>query len=464
MNNKLVSLALWCPVVLYFGYLLFFAVNVPQLDDFGAIFVSVMDLKRSASFREFWYVLLNYHNEHRIAYTRLVAWLVSLLSGGVIDFRMLIALGSLSLLGIWWVFYRAFCWMQRPLWYFVPVSFLLFQLQYFENTFFAMASLQNFGVWCWSGLSLCLLIVPAETRQLRARFWAALGLAVLATYTSGNGLLALVVGGGVLLYLRRYRELLLWIPVACFILWAYLAGNKPLQQGAVSVAWSDRIMAVPGFLGAFVGKSSAGLAGVAVVGTALWLSVVTLGGLPLLRTYREGRPVTDQTRARLLLTALFAVIFLTALAIALNRPPDDIVSTSRYKISSILAVIVAYLLLIQSFRSAWRPAVGRLFLLAGVGFCSFTYWKNTPFVADLRSVLLQDAAEFAQNRAVSSWKKVAHFAPYKQWRMAVGNGLYLLPSGLFESETDREPRRQAMLMDTTRRAFPETVFRPSATP
>ena len=406
-----VAFSLLLPGLLFVGWIFRFAVNVPQWDDFSVL-ATLRYLKEFGDFATRLRSLLVFHNEHRIVYTRLVAWVVTGFGNEPINFRGLLFVGNASVLGLLWLLFASFRRSGLPAWAWVPVPFLLVQMQYFENCFFAMASLQNLTVWLWAGLSL---------RFLRRDAWAGVALggmfALLSTGTSGNGLLVWGVGGALLVVQRRYLHFLVWGIVAGLVASKYLdgMGTPALPSAPLSVG-----LAVLGYLGAAVG---AGL------GTALPAAVgLVLVGLVVWAGWQEGRRLgtalwTSETGYWL---AFAGFVGASAVAIALHRDPSDVVSISRYRIGSALMVVLTYLLTVRSRSPHRLPRWAVMLLVAGsVTFWATTYHRALPHVLALRTSLLQDAADFEHaGRLTNKAYRARKYHPEHEWAEAVRWDLY----------------------------------------
>ena len=79
-----------CPIILFIGVWLFLTVNVPYWDDYSA-FIKYFSEPWPAR----WAHLFDFHNEHRIVTTRLLADALVALNGGAFNFRAMMAVGNL---------------------------------------------------------------------------------------------------------------------------------------------------------------------------------------------------------------------------------------------------------------------------------------------------------------------------------------------------------------------------------
>ena len=115
-----------------------YAVNIPHWDD-HALKAFQVNYNKSSSFVEKIQLIFAQHNEHRIALTRLFSLLIYEIKG-TIDYRWLMILGNLSLIGT----FSLLCLILKKhncsgepfaVFYFIPISFLFFGLQLHENLF-----------------------------------------------------------------------------------------------------------------------------------------------------------------------------------------------------------------------------------------------------------------------------------------------------------------------------------------
>lgn len=404
-----VALSSAIPILLFGCWIVRFGVNVPQWDDFSVL-ATLRYLNEFGDVNTRLRSLLAFHNEHRIVFTRLTAWAVSGISGGPVDFRVLLFIGNASVPGLLGLLFVSFRRSGLPAWAWVPVPFLLVQMQYFENCFFAMAALQNLTVWLWAGLSLWLLRRPSWSGVVLGGVFA-----LLATGTSGNGLLVWPVGVAWLAVQRRWAHLLPWGLGAVGVTVAYLGGMampaEPLKAAYIG-------QALFGYLGAAAGA-----------GTGLPFAVgLLLTGLVIWAGWRE----TQRLQAGLWASetgfwlALTGFVGLSAVAIALHRDPNDVVSVSRYRIGPALMVTLTYLLTVRAVGPRRVPRWAVLALIAGsVVFWAATYRRALPHVLATRTALLQDAADFEHSGRLSNRAyQIRGYRPEREWAEAVRWDLY----------------------------------------
>ena len=202
MKNKSTYLA-WAlialPIILYFYFLSEYSLNIPKWDD-HALKAFILEFENANGFLAKFQTFFKQHNEHRIAFDRLITLIVFKIHG-TIDYRWLMWVGNFTLIGTTFIFYKIFQKQKASLWFFVPVPFILFQLQLWENTFWGLAALQNFGI-----IFFIYGLIYLISSDKKTHFYLALIFVFFATYTSGNGITVFPICIVLLLLQRRFKE------------------------------------------------------------------------------------------------------------------------------------------------------------------------------------------------------------------------------------------------------------------
>ncbi len=188
-----VYVLLLTPLVLVGVAVATYAVNFPFWDDY-LVQQHLLSIRSGGSLLRRLSLFFDQHWEHRIVWTRLIFYGFYKLNG-TLNYAILPWIGLSGLVAVLGLLFLAFRRLRLPLLWFAPVPFWLFTLQSHENVIWAMASIQNFWV-----LAFALGAFYALARRTRVGRWAALVLAVTATFTSGNGALVLVAGLLLLIY------------------------------------------------------------------------------------------------------------------------------------------------------------------------------------------------------------------------------------------------------------------------
>ncbi len=242
-----VVLLLLLPVIVVSATVLYYAVNIPYWDDY-LVQDQLQMLVRQPTWMEQMQHLFDQHWEHRIVWTRLI-FLAFYRLNGSLNYYDLTLIGVSGLFILTGILFAAFRKLNLPLVYFIPVPFWLCTLQSHENLIWAMASLQNFYVLVFvTGTFYALALNTSQSRITAA------GLATLATFTSGNGVLALLIGLCVLVLQRHTRWAIAWAVLTGLCLFAYFTDYRRVDffPSPFSYSYVDWIKAYFVFLGGFL--------------------------------------------------------------------------------------------------------------------------------------------------------------------------------------------------------------------
>lgn len=332
------------PIIVYFFIIIKYTVNIPSADDYDMLsfFEQFRNLSDNAEKIK---LLFIQHSEHRIVFNRLIL-LLSYYLTGTVNFKLFIVLGNLSLLASLFVFYKALRKNNHPIYYFLPIPFILFQLQYFENSTWALASLVNFSVILFSYLSLYFLIEKGWIP-----FVIAVVLAIIATFTSGSGIFTFIVGALLLMLQKRYKfELPVWI--ALFVVCAafYFHDYKSVgEQTSIFTSVTTYPHKILIFFVAFLGSSLnlSGSVGI-YVAIASGFAFCAFYAYLIRIKYYESNP---------LVFGLLLLIIISAAAAAVSRYNSGVFQAflSRYKIHSTILLVLTYIVVVDLYSKKVKP-------------------------------------------------------------------------------------------------------------
>ncbi len=349
------------PLLAYFAMLARLWFDAPIWDDYDTILRSANAMHDAATPAGWWAALLAQHNDHRIVVMRLVTQASILLTGGV-DFRALMAIGNLAVVGVFAIACLAFRETATAA-AIAAAAFLQFQWSYYEATLMASAAVPNLGVIFFS-----LACLAMATRAGAAAAAACVAFGLLAAGSQTNGLLALPLAAiAAFLAGRRPRAALL--AMAALVLWGlhFTHYTRMPNQPSLTAAFGDPVTAAKLFVvvlgSAWTGVRGAALLGLAVVAALAWL---TLKG-----AWRK-HPAAGW---------LVAFLVLSAGAAAAARTGLGVHHASRYAIysSTLLATI---LLAAHSLGGPWRRAPSAGVLAACVAACVGFSALAWPYVVD----------------------------------------------------------------------------------
>ncbi len=390
-----------------------FAVNVPKWDD-HALKNFLLLFQQETTLSGKVYQVFKQHNEHRIVWDRLITWLDYTLFGKL-SYVHLMAVGNLSLVGLLAIFglvirqedERNFAQIgQRSIWYAVPVACLLFNLAQWENMFWGMAALQNFSILLWVAGSIYLL---AYTRHE----WAALGLSVLATLTSGNGLVIWPITLGILLHqvltsaprIRSWQPLIRQTVGALVSIGLYFTGyQKPDVTPSAKVGPAQLIQGWLAFTGSAAEAFPLGspFRNCVLLG-GMMLMLVLVFALTLIRQQGFSRPWPP---AAYFFVGMAGFLLATGAVVTWSRVGFSLETliTSRYKIYSLSLLSLLFVYAVVTLPRRFQ----RVTLWTGLAAGGTLAWLSYPAYIDqtrrLQQYLLTSQFNwtYTENRPVST--------------------------------------------------------------
>lgn len=375
------------PILLYYTWVCFWGIDCPQLDDF-AVLTTMVDLNKAITFKEELEIWFIPHNEHRIVFTRLIFWLVGTTDNGAVDIYKVLLIGNLTLIGLASIFYRAICQMQQSWVYALAISYTLFQMQFFENTFFGMAAVQNIGIYLWLGLS-CWNI--AQVPQCSKKLLWAFVFGIFATFTSGNGMVVFPAGAITLWIAGSRKASIIWTIGGLIVILIYLSGVQHQSHNSSPIQILQGSM---GYLGSLTGVSTGKwipiIAGciIVMIGIILNLNLVFAQFISI---QVFSKPV------QLFLFAFFIAMIATGCMISMNRDVVLAISTPRYKIGSAVVGCLIILMIANTRISPYNSfLIGLACAIGSSIFCFMTYYKMTPIIRANQIEYLNNIQAFRQ--------------------------------------------------------------------
>ncbi|MCU0341794.1 MAG: hypothetical protein MUE30_18115, partial [Spirosomaceae bacterium] len=360
MNKRSLAalLVTFALMVVYYQLWNRYAINIPKWDD-HAFKATILNFEKADSFDGKLYELYRQHNEHRVGLTRLVAVLDYKIFGKL-NYVHLMLVGNLALLLIWWILTRFFKPLPGAIWYTLPITAFWFSLAFWENAFWGMAAIQNFWVVGWAVLTFWRL---SRTDNY---WWWAFPMALMAVFTSGNGLLVPPIALLVLLIQKRWKEAGIWTLYSTLLIGLYF---WDYQRPPTDLSGTGFKTLLKGFL-LLCGSLIEGLPfGDFPVQMPLWgggllffVSFCLL--LYQLRSYWKRQFELDAFDYFYLGGVLFTLA--TAALVAYSRSSDgvSVMLTSRYKVYSALLLSFNVIYLIRLVSPAFREVLTVTFVVA----------------------------------------------------------------------------------------------------
>lgn len=424
-NNRFVQVlafAFACSPVVFLFYLLhIFGLDFPYgWDDFLVMNV-VLDFENASSFFQKLKIMFSPHNEHNIAYVHFVTWLIYKI-GGAINFRTMMFIGNLGLV-IWalhhiYVIYKK----EKSLWWAIPITFLIFQVQLEANFYWGMSSLQNHSVLAW--VSLAIYFAAITERNSTFVWFLVFGL--LATFTSAGGMPALMVGVAVLAYRKKYKWAIIAVLVLipCILLYQY---NYRQYFGGESFAGKAILHPLGQFLSIFIVMGDIvdlrQYVSVRDIAFGLIIFLSAIYGLILLvlppkihQKLTKSRilqiilkpydSIQKDKEINLFYAGCLIFVLMTTLLIAVRRFYmhnwiDAVLGipilSSRYHFHSIMAVLAVYGLFIGCFSQRYKVVFTSIFLALGILTNTFSFFHLTNNIYTHHQMLRADYTNITQN-------------------------------------------------------------------
>ncbi len=289
-------------------------------------------------------------------------------------------IGNFTLLGLLFIFYKIFQTLKISIAYFLPIPLIIFQLQLWENTFWGMAAMQNFGIILFI-YSLIYLICLEK----RKAFYLALFVGFIATYTSGNGITIFPVCIFLLILQRRFKDAILFSSISSILVFLYFYNykfpeNNPSLDGiGIKKITSGFFM----FLGsAFDLFPNASQNHKILIFTGFILFIFA-SSIAIYLIFNSKLLKKQRNLTHIELFVLGSIMFLigTAIVVTFTRISYGEVSllTSRYKIYSILLLITIYLALVSKINFNYDKWISLSLIFLAICFnllANYTYFKD----------------------------------------------------------------------------------------
>jgi hypothetical protein len=220
--SLLKKIAIWIVILIppftVYLFLVKTLTGLPVADDYHSPLAFLLQWKQETGFQHLVQIVTFQHNDYRLMFENAVAGFQYSILGHT-NLKALTILGDLLVLPLFGVLYLMWRECGRPRDYtllaFVPVSWILFQLQYASALDCVTVPLQMIPV-ILLALATCYLATKPNTWA----FPGALLTLLLCIASSGNGLFMVPIG--ILIYLQRreYKRLAVWCSlsaIACLI-------------------------------------------------------------------------------------------------------------------------------------------------------------------------------------------------------------------------------------------------------
>ncbi|MFD1144987.1 hypothetical protein ACFQ4C_27915 [Larkinella insperata] len=456
--RKISPLLVAFPVVCFLALVLLFVDNIPWMDDLESFFGFLINYTRADSLSEKMHWLLVPNNEHRILFAKLSTLFFYKLTG-LLNFRWLIFVAFGCTVAIWLVLYRVFRSMRLPLLAFLPVSLMLFQLQYRLTSFWAITALQHLAV---TMLILWAMYLLGNPNRSIWRFVGAILLQVLASFSMSNGLFGWVAGLGVLLVQWRLEgvnygwRLVVWAGLGGVVILLYFHDFANLQgnESSFSFFLQHPHLVIFGFftflgglfdffpmLGIVPRSILPTLAGIACVALLFWLFRTTM----FHSLWQPSQKPVDKNlnHRRYFFVGAYGFLLVNAVVVAVLRPRFgyDVMLISNYMLYPALLVILLYLDGLSEFRDPQRL---KKWMTSGIVLGSLVwsimYFHHLPMLAAQKTI--RQTSVFNQKHNDLGFGAIAgseYAAAIKRWMdKATGEGFYAYPQHTFYAPYEQQ--------------------------
>lgn len=392
LNSKNLSIILGIAPILFFVYYVWqYTINVPFLDDNLYYTKAVVDVNKSQSLAETFKIFMRQHTitEHKTPVSRIAAFLIYKITGKL-NFFTFAQIGNLTLFGILFLFWRFF---RKHAWnivYFLPIPFLIFQMQTFENQFWMGCAWLYYPIGLWQMVTFYLL-----SYQKPRYFIFAMLSAVFVTFIFSNGMFVFLPATLILIYQKRYKHLGIMALIAVVCLTVYFGNYTPSPIVPPAFSIPNILTGFVLMLGAYVDVQewhqlspfTATAVGLIILG------FLTYGTLWLINRYfvaqdfqKENKQFKIQnldnedakTSDILFLVASMIVLCMSAGAVAYSRYTGahgfEEMFASRYRFMSVLLMCLAYLFSLLLTKGLVRKVVLATFLPITMFLYAYSYY------------------------------------------------------------------------------------------
>lgn len=330
------------PILFFYYFLWKTRINIPINDDYSLLYFTNNFSSLNGLVSKINYIINYQHGAYKLIIVNAV-FAVQFTLLGYVEFANLSLIGDVAVLLVYFLIIKnfkiqAFNSLVRLL-IIMPVSLLLFQLQYASTLNFSMAGIQNISVLIFALATLSLL-----THDVRICFIGACFSMLFAVGASGNGFLLIPVGTLLLAERKRWLHIIIWIIFSIVVGLIYFT-NYQLSLPSINhedgqlikILSEFNILYILAFIGSSIAKYQNHLpsAGLGIILIFIWCFAFR-------NNYSTKNPSVFY---------FFIFLVLTAIGVSMIRSNLGIEQSlsSRYRIYSNLILILTYIYLIETY-------------------------------------------------------------------------------------------------------------------
>jgi len=442
MNTKKLSYFIYllgiAPIIFFIVYVGKYTINIPFLDDSLYYTDCLLNVNKSKSLSETFWIFMKQHTitEHRTPISKFTAWLIYKTTGSL-NYTILAHLGNFFLGGMLWLFWRFFKKQNWHIAYFLPIPFLIFQMQTYENQFWTICN------WTYYPIGfLQMVVLYYLSYQAKHHFRYAILFAVLATFTFSNGMFVFLPALLVLLFQKRYKEtgFFTGVGIACVAL--YFSTYKPSPIAPHQFSLTNLLKNFILLLGDYfdvqdyhaVAYLTCSLVGIALLGLTLYGCMLLASSYFKLNIKAFSEKTSLFLADITFLSSSLICLLLSGAAVAYSRYTGvngyEEMFTSRYKFISVTLLCLAYFLVLLVSNKQGKRLVLSLFLPLTIILYTYSYYWNHEGNINYRERLTTAVFNFEEHQ---SWTL---YAVDNDWtkpidditKKAIETGVYQLPT------------------------------------
>ncbi len=396
------------PILLYYFCVYWFGVNIPFWDDYDTLkqninFFSTDNISKQTS------ILFGQHNEHRIAFNRMVFVLFQLLFQKI-DFKLLPLIGNSALIFLFLFYFKNLSNFKYKLFLLIPIAWALFQLQNWRNMTWTIASLSNLHVLSFAAISFYFL-----SKDQINYYCLGFLFTFLAVFSQGSGMGILPVFWCYLLAIKKYKESFIWL-IGVFILvtFYFMGYEKPGTHPSIleslknqTQLWGYFFMFLGGII--FFSKKLAFFCGLTFFILFVYLTI---------KKYYLKKPSLFLFIAFLILTGFIAALTRSGFGIEQALAP-------RYKIISILLSVSLYIFVAEWVFSSkkWNQTFLTFSFIISITFYFFSFEIG---LFNLKTHQIQ------MIKGIKNWKETKKGLAFPQQKIANKTLLLALKKGIYK--------------------------------
>ncbi|WP_221392822.1 hypothetical protein [Dyadobacter sp. NIV53] len=399
-------------ILFYFIIIITNSVNIPNGDDLYCLLLFTQNFQDTPSWEERFRLITEQWVEHRIVYSRFTA-LLSYWFTSQVNFVTIIIIGNATLIGFTVLFWKLIRRTGVSMYFLIPVVLILFSPVMYEANVWAGASTVYMPV-CFLGLLTIYLLVDKP----ESGFIPAAMIALLATYSFGNGMFSFIAGLVVLLYLKKYKLSAVWAILAITAILLYFRNfnfYSNTEAFGVSAHFQNPsylFYNLFGFIGGIFDyaeniNSPLMAANIPAILIGIILSAVIFYGI--YQFFIKVNTNKSQERLRVIWLGMVAFMGITILVMAYSRTFGEAMNTlcSRYKIYSMVVFILVYWWCLMFYDK--KKVVGLVFGGVSLLLLMFNYYANYQKLTNFKSVFLSGLYNYNVNNQWVIYRHTSYF-------------------------------------------------------